>query len=171
MEGRPYHPPIMSRNITIQANATGLRLGIAVSRYHGWATDRMLSGAIDRWARLGGGDDDVTVVAAPGTWELTPIAAALARSSEIDVVVALGVVLRGETDHFDYICDGVTQGLTQAMHETGKVVGFGVLTCDTREQVEARVGGEVGNKGAEAVSAAVEATQAIRMIANANDTD
>lgn len=160
----------MAQTISVQPNASGLRLGIAVSRYHGWATDRMLSGAVERWTRLGGQDDDVIVVPAPGTWELTPVATALARRSDIDCVVALGVVIRGETDHFDYICDGVTQGLTQVMIETGTVIGFGVLTCDTTEQVESRVGGAHGNKGAEAVSAAVETTQAIRMIANA-DTD
>lgn len=130
----------------------------------------MLSGALERWTRLGGNDDDVIVVLAPGTWELTPVATALARHPDVDLVIALGVVIRGETDHFDYICDGVTQGLTQLMIDAGIVIGFGVLTCDTTEQVESRVGGAHGNKGAEAVSAAVETTQVIRMIADA-DTD
>lgn len=116
----------------------------------------MLEGAIDRWARLGGREESLVVAAAAGTWELPAIARALAESGQFDAIVALGVVIRGETDHFEYICQGVTHALADLTSRTGVPVGFGVLTCNTAEQVKARIGGDAGNKGAEAMDAAVQ---------------
>lgn len=116
----------------------------------------MLEGAIDRWARLGGREKSLVVAAAAGTWELPAIARALAESGQFDAIVALGVVIRGETDHFEYICQGVTHALADLTSRTGVPVGFGVLTCNTAEQVKARIGGDAGNKGAEAMDAAVQ---------------
>ncbi len=116
----------------------------------------MLEGAIDRWARLGGREESLVVAAAAGTWELPAIARALAESGQFDALVALGVVIRGETDHFEYICQGVTRALADLTSRTGIPVGFGVLTCNTAEQVKARIGGDAGNKGAEAMDAAVQ---------------
>ncbi|MFG0330980.1 MAG: 6,7-dimethyl-8-ribityllumazine synthase [Phycisphaerales bacterium] len=153
--------------IRIKPDASDLRIGVAQSRYHGWATDRLLRGAVERFKTLGGREASLLVAPASGAWELVAVAAALCERDDLDGVVALGVVIRGETPHFDYICDGVTRGLTELTVKTGLPIGFGVLTCENREQVEARCGGEVGNKGAEAVDAVVEsalARDAIRRV-------
>lgn len=152
-------------------DASRLRLGIAQSQYHGWATEKLLAGALDRWARLGGRDEAIIIAPAAGAWELTAVSLALAERADLDGVVALGAVIRGETPHFDFICNGVAQGLTAITLQTGKPVGFGVITCDTREQAEARAGGAVGNKGAEAIEAAVSAALTIRAIDNRDRTN
>ena len=152
--GTPFEP--MPDRIDTPTDASALRVGIACSRYHGWATDRLLEGAIERWRRLGGRADALIVALAPGAWELTAIALGLATHGGVDAVVALGAVIRGETPHFEYICQGVARGLTDITLRTGLPVGFGVLTCDTAEQVRERSGGAAGNKGAEALAAAVE---------------
>ncbi len=154
----------MTNRLTLQPDARSLRIGIAVSRYHSWSTDKLLEGAIARFGRLGGLEDDLLVVPVSGTWELTSVVRALCESGELDGVVALGVVIQGETPHFQFICDGVTAGLTQTTVESGVPIGFGVLTCNSAEEVEARSGGEVGNKGAEALQAVVESAQAIQAI-------
>lgn len=139
----------------IQPDASGLRIGIAVSRYHAWATEPMQEGAVARFVRLGGDESRLTIVPAAGAWELVAAAEQLMAAELVDAVVALGVVIRGETPHFDYICQGVTQGLVELTARKGIPVGYGVLTCDTTEQVKARVGGDIGNKGADAMEAAV----------------
>ena len=159
----------MSYDINLQPDAGGLRIGIAVSRYHAWATDRLLAGAVDRFRLLGGDDDLLVVASASGAWELTGVARAFCERGDFDGVVALGVVIQGETPHFSYICDGVTQGLTALTLQYGLPIGFGVLTCNTREEVEARCGGAngggaIGNKGADAMRAVVESVNAIRGI-------
>ncbi len=150
--------------LRVETDLSSLKLGIAVSKYHGWATDCLLEGAIQRWRVLGGSMDRLLVMQTPGTWELTAVIAAMAEQKKIDAAVALGVVIRGETPHFNYICQGVMRGLTDVTTVTGIPVGLGVLTCDTPEQARARSGGESGNKGAEAVTAAVEAALAIRAV-------
>ena len=154
----------MSTRISVQHEAAGLQIGVAVSRYHAFSTDPLLAGAIDRFLRLGGRDDDLLIVPAAGTWELGALALALARRAEIDDVVALGTVIQGETPHFTYICQGITRMLSDVTSHTGKPVGYGILTCETAAQAEARSGGEVGNKGAEAMQAAIETACAIRSL-------
>lgn len=146
-------------------------MGVACSRYHAWATEKLLDGAIERWRRLGGRDANLIVAPATGAWELTGVVRALAGRGDIEGLVALGVLIRGETPHFDFICRGVTRGLTSITLATGKPVGFGVLTCETRGQVEARCGGDAGNKGAEAMEAAVDAALTIRTIATGGDRE
>lgn len=155
----------MTTRIPVQHDASGLRIGIAVSRYNAFSTDRLLEGAVDRFRLLGGRHDDLLIVPAAGTWEVSAIALALARRADLDAVVALGTVIQGETPHFTYICQGVTHALAEITLQTGKPVGYGILTCDTAQQAEARSGGEVGNKGAEAMSAAIETVCALRAIA------
>lgn len=141
-----------------------MHVGIAVSRYHAWATDRLLDGAVERFKRLGGTEKDLLIAPASGAWELTTIARELCEQKGLIGIVALGVVIRGETPHFDYICVGVTQGLTDLTVNFGVPVGFGVLTCNTPDEVEARCGGEIGNKGADAMQAVVESAMTIQAI-------
>lgn len=102
---------------------------------------------------------EVQVFRVPGSFEL-PLGAKLAFNQGFDAVVALGLVLRGDTPHFDYVCDGVTSGLMQLMLESNKPIGFGVLTCDTETQALARSGlpGSNSNKGTEAAHAALAMT-------------
>lgn len=154
----------MVHTLDPQHDVASLRVAIVRSTYHSWATEKMLEGAIDRWRRLGGREEALTIAAAPGTWELPAIARAFAESRGVDAIVALGAVIRGETDHFEYICQGVTRALADLTSLTGIPVGFGVLTCDSAEQVRARAGGEAGNKGTEAMNAAVVAALMIRAV-------
>lgn len=161
---RTIRPRFMVHTLDPQRDVASLRVAIARSTYHSWATGKMLEGAVDRWRRLGGAEESLVVATAAGTWELPAIARAFAETGRFDAVVALGVVIRGETDHFEYICQGVTAALAELTLRTGVPVGFGVLTCDNAEQVKARTGGDAGNKGAEAMTAAVETALMIRAV-------
>jgi 6,7-dimethyl-8-ribityllumazine synthase len=152
---------------TIQLDASGLRIGVARSRYHSEMTDRLCAGAEAAFVEAGGDPDALVVVPAPGTFELTAVCRALATRDDIDAVVALGCVIRGETAHDRYICEAVAAGLTSITADTGKPVAFGVLTCQTRRQASERAGGALGNKGTEAMRAAIEMVAVLRSIAEA----
>lgn len=143
--------------------APGLRVGIAAALWH----DEVMGGLLDGARRALGeaGVEQPAVVRVPGTFELAVAAKALA-SRGCAAVVALGVVIRGGTPHFDYVCLAATQGLTAVAVQTGVPVGFGVLTCDTEEQALARAGlpGSVEDKGYEAAQAAVVTALALRAL-------
>ena len=146
---------------TIEVDGTGLRIALIAASWHTQIMDGLLDGA--RRALAKAGVEDVTEVRVPGSFEL-PIAAASAAHAGFDAIVALGVVIRGGTPHFDYVCDGVTQGLTNVAISTRVPVGFGVLTTDDEAQAIARAGlpGSVEDKGAEAVEAAIATVLALR---------
>jgi 6,7-dimethyl-8-ribityllumazine synthase len=133
--------------------AQGLRVGVVATSWHGAITDTLLERAV--WLATAAGATTPTVVRVPGALELPVVAQALATSH--DAVVALGVVIRGGTPHFDYVCDSVTAGITRVALDSGVPIGNGVLTCDTLEQAIARSGGpgSAEDKGAEAMSAAL----------------
>jgi len=133
-----------------------LRLGFVVSRFNGSITERLLAGALDFVQRTGGSTDNVTIVRVPGSFEIPIAALSLARSGKFDALVCLGCLIRGETDHYDYIAMEVTRGIGQVALECGLPVTFGVITADSVEQAENRAGLKYGNKGVEAVMAAVE---------------
>lgn len=135
--------------------AEGLRVAIVCTQWHEELTDALLAGAL-RGLADAGVRSSPTVVRVPGAFELSVVCLRLARSG-VDAVVALGLVLRGDTPHFDYVCQAATMGLTQVTVDTGVPVGFGVLTCDTYGQARARVGlsGSTEDKGHEAAQAAV----------------
>lgn len=154
----------MVHTLDPQHDVASLLVAIVRSTYHSWATGRMLEGAIDRWRRLGGREENLIVADVSGCWELGAAARAFTERRDVDGIVALGVVIRGETDHFEYIGRGVAQALADLTSRTGVPVGFGVLTCDNAEQVKARTGGEAGNKGAEAMEAAVQTALMIRAV-------
>lgn len=143
------------------ASAAGLRLGIASSRYHRAITEALRDGARRAFVEAGGRDEDVVEVAAPGAFELPILAAALAAREDVDVIVALGCVVRGETSHDRHINDAVAAGLQRVALDSGKPVAFGVLTTSTIEQARARAGGAVGNKGEEATRAAIATRRAL----------
>ncbi len=127
------------------------RVAIVVSRFNGRITGRMLTLALTELARAGVTKERVTVMPVPGAFELPLAALALAKTRRYACIVALGCVVRGETPHFDYIAGEAASGLQLAALETGVPVAFGLLTTETAEQAEARVG-----KGAEAVRSALE---------------
>ncbi len=153
----------MSQVIQGSLNATDLRFGIVVSRFNDFITKPLLDGAIEGITSNGGDEDNITVVWVPGAFEIPLAAQTLATSGNVDVVVALGAVIRGETPHFDYVCQGVTYGVTQVSLNTDIPVAFGVLTTDNIEQARARIS-PLSNKGKEAVVAIIETVNALRMV-------
>ncbi|MCZ7413247.1 6,7-dimethyl-8-ribityllumazine synthase [Streptomyces sp. WMMC897] len=145
-------------------NCQDLRVAVVAAQWH----DQVMGGLVDGALRAlhGLGIDEPTLLRVPGSFEL-PVVAKVLASRGYDAVVALGVVVRGGTPHFDYVCQGVTNGLTQVSVETGVPVGFGVLTCDTEEQALDRAGlpGSSEDKGHEAVTAAVATAATLRTVA------
>lgn len=144
----------------ITVDGTGLRVAIVAASWHTEVMDGLIDGA-----QRGLADAGVTaplVVRVPGTVELSVACARLAP--HVDALVALGVVVRGGTPHFEYVCQGVTAGLTQVSVTTGLPIGFGVLTCDTTQQALDRAGlpGSAEDKGHEAATAAVATVVALR---------
>ena len=142
----------------IEGSPNGQRraVGIVVGRFNGEITSKLLDGAIAALEEAGVERDRIDIVPVPGAFELPLGAMALARTRQYSCVVALGCVIRGETPHFDYVAGEAASGLQLAALETGIPVSFGVLTCDNREQAEARAGGALGNKGTEAARSALE---------------
>jgi 6,7-dimethyl-8-ribityllumazine synthase len=132
------------------------RLAVVVSRFNRAVTDRLLDGAREAASAAGAelGEGDVYPV--PGAFELPLVAARLAQSGRYDAVVCLGAVIRGETPHFDYVCEQAAAGIQRVALDSGVPAAFGVLTTDTVEQAMARAGGDAGNKGYEAVVAVLD---------------
>ncbi|QAY62693.1 6,7-dimethyl-8-ribityllumazine synthase [Xylanimonas allomyrinae] len=146
---------------TLTVDGRGLRVVVVAASWHTQVMDGLLAGA--RRALDEAGVGEVTVVRVPGSFEL-PVAASRAVAAGADAVVALGVVIRGGTPHFDYVCQAATLGLTDLSVRTGVPVGFGVLTCDDDAQALDRAGlpGSRGDKGHEAAQAAVATVVALR---------
>lgn len=134
--------------------ASGLRIAIIAASWHERVMDGLLDGAVRACAAAG---IDPVVVRVPGSFELAVAAARLAGSARFDALVALGVVVRGGTPHFDYVCQAATEGLSRVSVDHALPVGFGVLTCDTTEQALDRAGlpGSAEDKGYEAAAAAI----------------
>lgn len=146
-------------------DARGLEVGVVATLWHEGITTALLDRAVATLAECG--VDEPRVVRVPGAFELPLAAQALARTC--DAVVALGLVLRGGTPHFEYVCSAATDGLTRVALDSGKPVGFGLLTCDTEEQAWARsgVGDAPEDKGRESVLAALETALVLRTIPGA----
>lgn len=147
---------------SIRPDGHGLHVAVIAATWHATIIDGLLAGAQRVLNEAGA---HATVHRVPGSFEL-PVAAAAAARAGLDAVVALGVVIRGETPHFDYVCHAATTGLTQVSVTTGVPVGFGVLTTDDEAQALARAGlpGSGEDKGAEAAQAALATAHALRAI-------
>lgn len=154
----------MPRTFEGVLDGKGLRFGIVVSRFNDLLTGRLLDGAMDCLTRHGARDEDVVLVKVPGSWELPMVADRLARSGKVDAVIALGVLIRGDTPHFEYIAAETTKGLAQASLGSGIPVSFGVLTTENLEQAIERSGTKAGNKGWQAALAAIEMVQLYRRL-------
>jgi len=140
-------------------SATGMRFGIAVSRFNSFITERLLAAVLDALERAGAASKDVDVVRVPGAFELPLTSKKLAKTGKYDALIAIGCVIRGETAHYDYVCSETSRGLQLAQMDTGVPVIFCVLTVDTLEQAIDRAGLKGGNKGFEAGLAAIEMGQ------------
>lgn len=143
----------------------GLRIGIVVARFNSLVTENLLAGALAGLRRHGVAPNAVTVVKVPGSWELPLTLATLAATKKFDGLIALGAVIRGDTPHFDYVCNEAARGIQQAQLDTGVPVMFGVLTVNTEQQALDRCEGRVmTNKGEEAAEGAVEMALLLRCL-------
>ncbi len=142
--------------------AKGLKIGVVVSRFNQFISERLLEGALDALHRLGAEDADISVYRVPGSFEIPIIAKKLAKEKRVDGIVCLGALIRGDTPHFDFLSAEVTKGLAQVAMEEGVPVAFGILTVDTIEQGIERAGTKEGNKGWDAVFSVVETLNLIK---------
>ena len=148
----------------------GRRIAVVASRFNEPITTRLADGAMDALVRHGVAAADVDLVWVPGAWELPLAARRLVASDRYDAVVAVGAVIRGDTPHFDYVAGEASRGLSAVSAEFDVPVGFGLLTCDTMEQAEARAGGAHGNKGWDAALAALEMVELLDRLDAADES-
>ena len=137
-------------------DASDMRFGIVVSEWNDRITDALLEGAVRTLKKHGAKDEHIKVFTVPGSFELTYGSAQLVKSGKVDAVIALGCVIRGETPHFDYVCGGATQGITQLNATQDIPVIYGLVTTNDMQQAEDRAGGKLGNKGDECAVAAIK---------------
>lgn len=154
----------MTTAYTGRLDGQGLRLAIACGRFNDLVTERLLVGATDGLVRHGVDEGSITVVWAPGAFELPLVAKRLAASGEFDAVICLGAVIRGATGHYDQVANQCAAGLARAAMDTGVPVVFGVLTTETIEQALERAGTKAGNKGFEAALSAIEMADLLRQL-------
>lgn len=136
--------------------AGGKKFGIVASRFNDFITKELVAGCLDTLSRHGTQDKDLTLVWAPGAFEVPAVAQKLAKSKSYDAVICLGTVIRGSTPHFDYIASEVAKGIAGVSQDTGVPVIFGIITADTIEQAIERAGTKEGNKGKDAALSAIE---------------
>jgi 6,7-dimethyl-8-ribityllumazine synthase len=144
--------------------ARGLKIGIVASRFNHTLVERLVEGAIDCFIRHEGEEENLTLVRVPGSWEIPMAVKELLVKEEIEGVVALGVLIRGATPHFEYIANEVAKGLAMLSLEYRKPVSFGIITADTLEQAIERAGTKHGNKGWDAMLSTIEMVNLIRTL-------
>ena len=142
--------------LAADSNGEGLRVCIVVAQWNASVTYKLLDGAKAGLGERGVRPDDITVAWVPGSFEVPPATRWAAESGNYDAVIAIGTVIRGETDHYEHIAGQAAAGIMETSQDTGVPVAFGVLTCDTAEQALDRAGGKHGNKGEEAAEAAIQ---------------
>jgi 6,7-dimethyl-8-ribityllumazine synthase len=159
--------PLKGRPVALEGDlsAEGMRFAVVVARWNAVITDRLLQGALDCLYRSGAKKEDVQILRVPGAWEIPSAARKVAETGKVDAIVTLGVLLRGETAHYEAIYNEVSRGIGQSQQDTGIPHAFGVLTCETLEQALDRAGLKAGNKGFEAASAAIEMVSLHRKVA------
>jgi 6,7-dimethyl-8-ribityllumazine synthase len=140
------------------------KYAIVVSRFNDFITSKLLEGAIDCLQRHGAAEDQITVAWVPGACEITIVAKKLAESGRYVAVLCLGAVIRGQTGHYDAVCQQVVRGVGQINYDTGVPAIFGVLTCDTLEQAIERAGTKMGNAGADAAVTAMEMAHVMEQV-------
>lgn len=154
----------MGKELNGGLSGDGLRIGLIVARFNEFITSKLLEGAQAALARHGVKDEDVTVAWVPGSFEISLVSAKMAASGKYDVLICLGAVIRGETDHYEYVAGETAKGVAAASVATGIPVIFGVLTTETLEQAINRAGGKQGNNGYSAGVAAIEMANLLRIL-------
>ena len=150
------------KEIVGKLDASGMRLAVAVSRFNSFFTEQLVKGATDCFIRHGGREEDVTLVRVPGANELPQVAQLLAASGKVDAVIALGAVIQGATPHADLINGTVARALSKIALDTGVPVLNGIVCAQNLEQAVERAGTKQGNKGWDAVMAAIETVNVIK---------
>lgn len=145
-------------------DAAGLRVAVVVAVFNDQITRRLADGALALAAEYGVRERDLAVYWVPGAFEIPIVAQRLAEDGEVDAICAIGAVIRGETPHFELVAGETTRALMEVGRETGVPVGNGVIATDNLAQAEARAGGAMGNKGAEAMYAALHTACLLRQI-------
>jgi 6,7-dimethyl-8-ribityllumazine synthase len=143
---------------------TGLKVALVASRFNELLSTRLVSGAMDALTRHDVSEGDIDTAWVPGAFEVPLVAKRLADSGRYDAVVALGVIIRGGTPHFEYVASEVAKGVAKASLDSGVPIAFGVITADTIEQAVERAGTKQGNKGWEAASAAIEMANLLKTV-------
>jgi 6,7-dimethyl-8-ribityllumazine synthase len=153
-----WSDPVKGRPVAVEGDlsAAGMKFAIVVARWNAVITERLLEGALDALLRSGAKRAEVEVIRVPGAWEIPGAARTVANLNQVDAIITLGCLLRGETAHYEAIYNEVARGIGQSQQETGIPHSFGVLTCETLEQALNRAGIKAGNKGFEAALAAIE---------------
>lgn len=146
----------MTQSITGRTDGAGLRIGIVAALWNDFITGKLLEGALETLQLHGVHEDDVTVVRCPGSFEIPIVASTMAESGCYDAIVTLGVIIKGDTAHFEYVSGPVADSIARISVDTGIPCVFGVLTTYTIEQAQERAGGGMGNKGAEAAVVALQ---------------
>lgn len=152
------------KTIEGQLNAQGLNIAIVASRFNDFIVDRLVAGAVDCLLRHGADKANLTIIRAPGAFELPLVCKRLADSGRWHGIVALGAIIRGATPHFDYVAAEASKGLAQAAMHSGTPIGFGILTTDNLEQAIERAGSKAGNKGVEAALSVMESARVLQQI-------
>ena len=154
----------MIKEIKGRVTAGKASYAIVASRFNEFITSRLLAGAIDCLQRHGAADEQITVVWVPGACEITIAAKKLANSGSYAAVICLGAVIRGQTQHYDYVCQQVARGIGQINYDSPVPAVFAVLTCETLEQAVERAGTKMGNAGADAAMTAMETVNVLEQI-------
>lgn len=154
----------MRDDSTYLISSKNLKVALVVSSYHSHITSQLEEGARGLFIKLGGQDEDCLVFSAAGSWEIPVIAQRVIEHLQVDLVVALGCIITGETTHDKVIAHSIAQGLMDLSIQSGRPVAMGILTCQTIPQAQARAGGKLGNKGEEAMQAAIHAASIIRSL-------
>lgn len=144
--------------------ATDFKFAFVVSRFNEFITSKLLEGAIDTFKRHGGQEEDADIIWVPGAFELGLATKALLENKNYDGVIVLGSVIRGDTSHYDLVCNEAAKSTHENMIKFGKPVGFGVITTENLEQAIERAGSKAGNKGSEACLATIEMANLLRSI-------
>lgn len=144
--------------------AKDLKFGIIISRFNDLVSKRLLDGCMDYLVRHGGKEDDIDIVWVPGSYEIPMVAKKLALSGKYQAIICLGVIIRGDTPHFEYIASEVSKGIALVNLETGIPAIFGIITSDTIEQAIERAGAKSGNKGRVAAESAIEMANLLKEI-------
>ena len=154
----------MPQELNAGLDGAGLRVAIVAARFNYVITKNLLDAAVDTLSRYGVRDGDIATAWVPGSFELPALAKTLAQSNRYDAVICLGAVIRGETSHYDMVCNQAAAGIAAVSRETGVPTMFGVLTTENMEQAINRAGGKVGNLGADCALGAIECARLVQAI-------